>query len=212
MARPTSPRIVRAQVVDKALELIDRDGLEAFSIRALGQALGVNGASLYHHFDDKDAILQGVRLRVFNGSRAAEPPAADDSWQDYLRRTTTRYRAALLSHPHAAPLMAPTVLLRPFSLVVRDQVADKLLTSAVPSDLVLAMIDSMEMLAYSSALLNPRQETPQQRLPIQVDDAVPALTLARAKAPRTPDELFALQLRALIAGWAALVDTGPVAG
>jgi AcrR family transcriptional regulator len=206
MARPTSPLIVRSAVVTKALQIIDRDGLDAFNIRVLGQALGVNGASLYHHFADKDAILDGVRLRVFSESGTAEPPRPHETWQEYVRRTTSRYRAALLRHPHTAPLMAPTVLLRPFSLAVRDQVAAKLLDDGVPATHVLAIIDSMEMLAYSSALLNPTQDGPRERMPIRTEDDVPALDLAVRKAPRSAAKVFDRQLDALIAGWTALVE------
>jgi AcrR family transcriptional regulator len=206
MARPKVPLIDRTEVVAKALEIIDRDGLGGFSIRRIGRELGVNGASLYHHFSDKDAILHGVAMLIIQESHVGERPRRADSWQDYVRRTTAGYRRSLLRHPNAAPLMAPTIVLRPFSFRLRDRVASKLLEEGVPARLAFPIIDSLETLAYSSALLNPAQLAPQTRLRPRPDDEVPALTRSMRAAPRSPHRLFDLQLEALIEGWTALVE------
>jgi AcrR family transcriptional regulator len=210
MARPKVPLLDRATVIDAALDLIDHDGLVAFSVRRLGQHLGVNAASLYHHFEDKDAILHGVRLRVMRESQLGDPPAGDDTWQRYLERTASRYRQALLEHPNAAPLMAPTVLLRPYSVAVREQVAAKLLADAVPPELVHPIIDSLEMLAYTSALLNPEQRAPRVRVPVRAADGAPALATAIRAAPRSAHRLFDVQLQALIDGWSVAVERAAV--
>lgn len=205
MPRPKVPLLEPSGVVDAALALIDRDGLEAFSMRRLGAALGVSGPALYHHFPDKEAILHGVRLRVIESARAAERDAAGEPWPDHLRRTTAAYRRVLLGHPNVAPIMAPSVLLRPFSLVLRDRVAAKLLDGGVPARLVVPIIDSVETLAYGSALLNPDREPPRRRLALRPDDRVPALAAAVRAAPGSADRVFALQLDALVTGWAAAV-------
>lgn len=203
MARPKTPLIERAAVVAKALEIIDRDGLDGFNIRKIGKELGVNGASLYHHFSDKEAILHGVRLRVIRESNVGDPPAPGEPWQRYLHRTTAGYRRSLLRHPNVAPLLSPAVVLRPFSFLLRERVAAKLLQDGVPPRLVFPIMDSAETLAYSSALLNPRQLTPDARLDPRPDDEVPSLTRSLQAAPRSPDQLFDLQLGALIDGWTA---------
>jgi len=206
MARPRQPLIDRQRVVEAALEIIDRDGLEAASIRRIGAELGVDGTSLYHHFADKEAILHGVRLLVLQESHVGEPPAASESWQQYLTRTTTGYRTSLLRHPNAAPLLAPTLLLRPFSLVFRDRVASKLAGEGVPARLVFPIIDSAETLAYASALLNPAQKSARERMTILPDDGVPALERAVAASPRSPSVVFDLQLQALVEGWSAVLQ------
>src|SRR5262245_53718926 len=50
----------RRVIAEKALELIDSDGLEALSMRRLGAALGVEAMTLYHHFRNKAELLDGV--------------------------------------------------------------------------------------------------------------------------------------------------------
>ena len=206
MARPRQPLIDRLRVVEKALEIIDRDGLEAVSIRRIGSELGVDGTSLYHHFADKEAIVHGVRLRILQEGHVGEPRDRYETWQDYVRRTTAGYRRSLLRHPNAAPLLAPTELLRPFSLRLRDRVAAKLLEDGVPDALVYPIIDSVETLAYASALLNPLQEGAKVRLTILPEDDVPALERAVSAAPPSPGKVFLLQLQAVIDGWTALLE------
>ena len=188
-------------MVEAALKIIDRDGLEAISIRRIGTELGVDGTSLYHHFADKDAILHGVRLLVLQENRVGQAPTRSESWQEYLRRTTAGYRSSLLRHPNAIPLLAPTQLLRPFSLIFRDRVASKLMEEGVPNNLVFPIIDSAETLAYASALLNPGRVSAKRRLAILTDDEVPSLARALSAAPRSPDRIFNLQLEAMVEGW-----------
>ena len=206
MGRPREPLIDREVVVLTALQLIDEHGLEGFSVRSLGHALGVNPASLYHHFTGKPAILHLVCLQVMREGRVGERARVDQTWQAYLRRTAHGYRDGLLRHPNVAPLMAPTVLLRPFSLLHRERVAEKLHESAVPDRYIHPIIDSVEILAYGSALLNPQQQASDERLPIRPDDHVPALARAVAEAPRSAQEVFSTQLDALIEGWAVMTE------
>ena len=205
MGRPPVPLIDRATVIATALEIIDREGLDAFSIRRLASELGVNGASLYHHFEDKDAILHGIRLRIMREARFGETTSSECTWQQVVRDATLAYRHLLLRHPNFATLMAPNVLLRPFSLLIRERVAIALMEQDVPEDVAYAIIESVEMLAYSCGLLNPGSVSARGRLPIKVADNVPALARIVKAAPKSSDRLFAMQLDALIMGWTVLV-------
>ena len=167
--------------------------------------IGVNGASLYHHFRNKEEILQGVRLLVMRKSHIGEPADESESWQEFVRRAVVGYCQVLLDHPNVAPLMGPTALLRPFSLVVRDRAAAKLLAQGVPAELVLPIIDSMETLAYGSAILNRGPLSTRQRLDIQPSDDVPALEHVVEAAPHPPEFFLRLQLDALLDGWTAQI-------
>jgi len=54
----------REQVLDAALDLVDRDGVGALSMRRLGAELGVEAMTLYHYLPNKDALLDGIVERV----------------------------------------------------------------------------------------------------------------------------------------------------
>lgn len=204
VGRPKVPLIERDAAIAKALEIIDRDGIDALSIRNLGKELGVNGASLYHHFKDKDEILEGVRRLIMVEERVIFPTSKNATWQVYARRSGTRYRSALLAHPNAAPIMTPG-LIRPTAIVARDLLVEKMTEAGVPLHFGFPIMESVETLAYGSAMLNPQRLSPDQRFHLRSGHHVPHLEEAIRATHRSADKLFRLQLDALLEGWAALI-------
>jgi AcrR family transcriptional regulator len=88
------PRLNRDLVLQKALELVGREGIQGLSMRRLAQELGVEAMSLYYHFSSKDALLDGLIDLVF--AEIDLPPAGD--WKPALRIRAVSARAALLRH------------------------------------------------------------------------------------------------------------------
>jgi AcrR family transcriptional regulator len=70
VARRRDGAATRQEAVRVALALFTQQGYEATSLRQIAEALGINKASLYYHFPNKEAILRaGFEQR---GSEAAE--------------------------------------------------------------------------------------------------------------------------------------------
>src|SRR5215210_1584401 len=103
MARPKVPLISRRAALHAALKIVDDEGLESLTIRRLGEALGVNGASLYHHFQNKDDIVAGAAELALQEVRT--PDTRHENWPEWLARNTTRTREALMEHPHLIPVV-----------------------------------------------------------------------------------------------------------
>ena len=61
----------RGQVLDAALDLVDRDGVAALSMRRLGAELGVEAMTVYHYLPNKDALLDGIVERVMAQAETA---------------------------------------------------------------------------------------------------------------------------------------------
>jgi AcrR family transcriptional regulator len=100
-ARRNAPRRVplsRERVLDAALALADEAGVEAVSMRRLGQVLGVEAMSLYKHVADKEAILDGIADLVME---EVEVPAPDLDWRTSVRRSAISAHEALRRHPWA---------------------------------------------------------------------------------------------------------------
>jgi len=103
MAPPS--RLSRDKILAKAIRLADIQGLEAVTMRRLGQALGVEAMSLYKHVANKDAILDGLLERVL---AEVDLPQPGGDWETELRRAARSMHDALARHPWACGLvMAP---------------------------------------------------------------------------------------------------------
>src|SRR3989441_4382592 len=102
------------RIVEAAIELIDREGLGALSMRRLGSALGAEAMSLSRHFPSKAALLEFVVGRLLAELLLPVPGSAP--WQDSFRALARDYRQLLLRHPNAIPLLATLQLSNPGAL------------------------------------------------------------------------------------------------
>jgi AcrR family transcriptional regulator len=110
-AEPRLP-LSRERVLDAAVRLADEAGIEALSMRRLGQALGVEAMSLYNHVANKDDLLDGMLELV-----AAEfELAAGDDWKRAVRRSTIAVHDALLRHRWACNLLVSRSTVTPVRL------------------------------------------------------------------------------------------------
>jgi AcrR family transcriptional regulator len=89
-------------VLRAAVALADAAGLEAFSMRALAQELGVVPMALYKHVANKDALLDAMVDIVFG---EIELPPVDLDWRSAMRRRAISTREALNRHTWAIGMM-----------------------------------------------------------------------------------------------------------
>jgi AcrR family transcriptional regulator len=99
----TREPLTRERVVDAALAVMDREGLEAVSMRRVAREVGVEAMSLYHHVEDKEDLLDGICERVMAGFDF--PPPSDD-WAENCRRGARAWRQLLRRHPSVMRLFA----------------------------------------------------------------------------------------------------------
>ena len=62
---------LRRALVEEALRTIDTHGVEALTLRTVGERLGVSRTALYRHFSDKQALLAAVGREGFRLLRLA---------------------------------------------------------------------------------------------------------------------------------------------
>ena len=97
-------------VLAAALEIIDRDGADALSMRRLARALDRDPMILYRHAPNKAALLDGVAETVL---AQLQVDSADPDWAGQLREVARHYRALALAHPHVVPLLVTRPLATP---------------------------------------------------------------------------------------------------
>ena len=102
-ATPRTPRepLTRERVLHAAVALADEQGLDALSMRRLGQRVGVEAMSLYNHVANKDDVLAGMVELVF---AEIEHPPADAAWKEAMRRTAVSSYQAFMRHRWACGL------------------------------------------------------------------------------------------------------------
>ncbi len=98
----TRPRLNRQTVLKTALELADRDGIDALTMRKLAQKLGVEAMSLYHHVANKVELLDGMIDLVF---AQIELPTQENNWKSAMRDRAISALKVLIAHPWALSLM-----------------------------------------------------------------------------------------------------------
>lgn len=109
MATTRRKPLSRERILDTALVLADEEGIEALSMRKLGQALGYEAMSLYNHVANKDDLLDGILDLVL---AEMEPPAADGGLPA-IRASALSAHAALKRHPWAATMLMSPGRIRP---------------------------------------------------------------------------------------------------
>ncbi len=92
----------RERVLRAAVDLADEAGIEAVSMRKLGQELGVEAMSLYNHVANKEDILDGM-VDVVMEEISLERQGSD--WKEILRNLILRARASMLAHAWVPGLM-----------------------------------------------------------------------------------------------------------
>lgn len=101
-----SPGLSRDLVVQAALSLIDEDGLQNLSMRAVGQRLGVGAMALYRYVSGREDLLEAVVASLVEGLRSALDPELTRTWQGYLQTLAHAVRKIAVEHSAAFPLIA----------------------------------------------------------------------------------------------------------
>ncbi|WP_344874445.1 TetR/AcrR family transcriptional regulator [Allokutzneria multivorans] len=112
------PPITPELVVDAAVRLTVRDGLEGWSVRQLAAELGVGAAVVYHHVGDRQKVTMAVTERVI----AQVPvPGADLPWRDWFGALLSDVRKVALHYHGVARQM---VLLGPVVDAAREIIGE----------------------------------------------------------------------------------------
>lgn len=107
------PKLTLEQIVAAGIELADRDGLEALSMRRLAQELEVGTMSLYRYVPSKRELLD-LMLDAVSGPSQTRTAVVANGWREFLITLAREDRLLYLSHPWALqanwtrPVMGPS--------------------------------------------------------------------------------------------------------
>jgi TetR/AcrR family tetracycline transcriptional repressor len=109
------PSLDRATVVQTALELLKKVGLDGLTTRRLAGELDVKSPALYWHFRSKQELLDAMADALIRAAGMG-PPRAGETWQEWLARRVRAYRASLLAYPDSARIVARAQQLSPAAI------------------------------------------------------------------------------------------------
>lgn len=94
--------LITADLVEAALEEIERGGLDGFSLRCAARAIGCDVATLSYHFGSKQGLEKAIAERLHS---AIQAPDARAAWEVRLAGMARQYRALARQFPNAFPLL-----------------------------------------------------------------------------------------------------------
>ena len=121
----------RERILAAALELVDEQGIDALSMRKLGQALGYEAMSLYNHVANKDDLLAGILDLVLAEMEPPDPAGGLPS----IRASALSAHEALRRHPWAASMLMSPSGIRPARIAYMEALLASLRGTGLSADM-----------------------------------------------------------------------------
>ena len=175
-ARRRTP-LTRERVLQTAVRRADEGGIASLSMRKLGQELGVEAMALYHHFANKDDLVDGMVDLVFG---EIELPPSSRDWRTAMRQRAIGVRNALLRHRWAVGLMESRRRPGPANLRHHDAVIGSLRAGGFDIGMAAHAHSVLDSYIYGFALTK-------MNLPFETSDDVADVAQSMLE-PFPPDE------------------------
>lgn len=94
--------LTRARIVDAAAVIVDEQGPDALSMRAVAARVGAGAMSLYRHVADRDELLDLVLAQM---TAEISLPGPTGQWREDLAGVARAFRAALVARPGLTTLL-----------------------------------------------------------------------------------------------------------
>lgn len=151
----------RDRVMRAAVDLADQLGLEAVSMRRLGQELGVEAMSLYNHVSNKADLVDGMVDVVLGevNEQASRPggPTATKDWKAALRWRILGSREVMLRHKWMPGALESRTSLNPALIVYYDGVLATMRAGGFSYDLAHHALHALgsRALGFAQELFDP---------------------------------------------------------
>lgn len=187
------------------MALIEREGQDALSMRRLGSALGIEAMSIYHHFKNREELLNAI------GDRLLEPLVElelGEVWREACRRFATALRDIAVAQPATFALLGLRPLDTPASLRPVERLLGVLVGAGFSPSVALAIYRATVSYARGYALaeatgftVDAARADGRRRLRALPRGEFPVLTgNARELAELDADRAYEFGLEALLAG------------
>lgn len=192
-------RLTREQLISAALDLVDKNGADALSMRSLAARVDRQVSSLYNHVQSRADLIEAIRARIVAGIDMSF--FADAPWDAAMTSWAESYLTAFAAHPNLIPLLATTPIRDASTLRMYEIVVGALRRARWPVRDAVAVMRTVEAHVLGSALdiVAPDDLLAQSSIPVEL------LALRAALDPALGDSAgaeraFRLGLAALLQG------------
>ena len=201
----------RDKIVDAALRLMEREGLQGVSMRKLAQELDAGAATLYWHVGDKEQLLGLMLDRIVGQSKVVEPDP--EHWQEQVKQLARNARELFKSHRDAAQLSMGRIPTGPNSLPVLERYLAVLASASLPPRVIAYASDMFSLFvgafAFEESMPPPDVAAMGAAMQGLSPEEYPHLTsLSAALMAGDTDERFEWALELLVRGLEALREIG----
>ena len=202
--RANAPQLDSKRIAAAALAVLDKHGIEGFTIRAVAKVLRVTPMALYHHVEDK-AALANLVVEAATVERKLAAPTGE--WREDLWEIARWMRACTQAHPAVIDLRRLYRIWNPSILSITERWLVHWQASGLEPKRALQAA-SVSSLAVSGLVA---EETAFRAVDMADDEMLSKLPAARAlmKANNDPDVAYELGVRSLIDGLYARLSRAP---
>jgi AcrR family transcriptional regulator len=198
------------RLLKEAIRILDEQGLEAVSMRALAERLSVTPMSLYRYCESHDALLDRIHDELL-AMHAPRPLPADASWREAATELARCLRRTFAAHPNAVMLFAARPRMTHRLAPHVDAALGRLVTAGFDLGIAMTLLEAVTSYSIGRALneFDQRGGAKDQllralpSLPNEPSRLLPYLEqwLARER-PRDVESEFIVGLVALLDGFA----------
>jgi AcrR family transcriptional regulator len=224
-----APRVplTREAITSAALGIVDREGMDALSMRRLAEELGCGPSALYGHVSGKAELLHLLLDHVAGEIEVPDPDP--EHWQEQLKEVMRAVRDAFAAHRDLAGASLANIPTGPNVVRVVDRLLALLLAGGLPRQVAAYAADLLPQFvtvtAYEWSLFEQRMARepeyferlqgyytalPAEQFPVLAD-----LVMELMAPDEAPDARFEFGLDVIVRGLAALASptgTAPTEG
>jgi len=139
----------KERVLQAAVTVAVRDGIEALTMRKVADELGAGAMSLYYYVPNKEHLLDEMIDIVFS---EIDAPTTDVDWKTAMRNRAISTRDALRRHPWAVGLMEGRTTHGPANLSLHNAVLGCLRAAGFSLEMTVHAYSVLDAYIYGFAL------------------------------------------------------------
>jgi TetR/AcrR family tetracycline transcriptional repressor len=198
---PVAEAVSPETILDTAAGMIERHGVEAFTMRGLAEALGVAATSIYWHVGGRDKLFDSLVDRLL--SEMAHLPVEAETTVECIASLARSQRRVLIDRQHLLAIAHERDRTPMLFLPIQQRLAALLAELGVTGTEAALVLRAVQVHVISSAVMQfsaVRGAKHEEEDPSLWDDEWPDQTLVRAlQSPTDYDAVFEYGLSALLA-------------